>query len=220
MRNYKIYLIRNGLTKGSLEGRYIGHTDEDLCAQGREQIVELATTGYFPEVEAVLSSPLKRCVNTAKLIYPDKEPILIDGLKECNFGEFEGMTADELSDDESFKRWLKGEKNAAPPFGESNEKFSARVCACFIKIIEGILKSGVRETAIVTHGGIIMLLLAAFGLPEAPMTDWRTPSGCGYMLSLNASIWARIRKIEVTDEIPFTVRDEAEDDWSFFNEEL
>ncbi len=220
MRNYKIYLIRNGLTKGSLEGRYIGHTDEDLCAQGREQIVELATTGYFPEVEAVLSSPLKRCVNTAKLIYPDKEPILIDGLKECNFGEFEGMTADELSDDESFKRWLRGEKNAAPPFGESNEKFSARVCACFIKIIEGILKSGVRETAIVTHGGIIMLLLAAFGLPEAPMTDWRTPSGCGYMLSLNASIWARIRKIEVTDEIPFTVRDEAEDDWSFFNEEL
>ena len=220
MRNYKIYLIRNGLTNGSLEGRYIGHTDEDLCAQGREQIVELATTGYFPEVEAVLSSPLKRCVNTAKLIYPDKEPILIDGLKECDFGEFEGMTADELSEDESFKRWLKGEKNAAPPFGESNEKFSARVCACFIKIIEGILKSGVRETAIVTHGGIIMLLLAAFGLPEAPMTDWRTPSGCGYMLSLNASIWARIRKIEVTDEIPFTVRDEAEDDWSFFNEEL
>ena len=212
MKNYKIYLIRNGLTKGAIEGRYIGHTDEDLCEEGRKQIIDLATTGYFPEVEAVISSPLKRCVQTAKLIYPDKEPMIMDVLAECDFGEFEGMTADELADNEDFKNWLRGGNDAAPPSGESNGDFSTRICNGFIKIIEGILKAGIREVAIVTHGGIIMSLLAAFGLPEAPITDWRTPSGCGYMLSLNASIWSRIRKIEVTDEIPFTIRDEA-DDW-------
>ena len=213
MRNYKIYLIRNGLTTGTIEGRYIGHTDESLCEEGRKQIIDLATTGYFPKVEAVISSPFKRCTETAKLIYPDKTPIILDELKECNFGEFEGMTADELSDNEDFKEWLKGGNDAAPPFGESNGEFSTRICNAFINIIEGLLKTGTRETAIITHGGIIMSWLAAFGLPEAPITDWRTPSGCGYMLSLNASIWSRLRKIEVIDEVPFTIREESEDNW-------
>ena len=193
MRNYKIYLIRNGLTQGALEGRYIGHTDESLCEEGKKQLVELSTTGYYPDVEAVFSSPLKRCLETSSIIYPDKEPIILSELTECNFGEFEGMTADELSDNEDFAKWLRGGNDAAPPFGESNGQFSTRICNGFIKIIEGLLKTGTRECAIITHGGIIMSLLAAFGLPEAPITDWRTPSGCGYMLSLNASIWSRLR---------------------------
>lgn len=213
MKNYKLYLIRNGLTQGAIEGRYIGHTDESLNEQGRKQLIELATTGYYPEVEAVFSSPLKRCTETAKLIYPEKEPILMRELMECDFGEFEGLTADELSDDENFRDWLKGGHDAAPPFGESNQDFVTRICNGFVKIIEGLLKTGTREAAIITHGGIIMSLLSAFGLPEAPVTDWRTPSGCGYMLSLNASLWSRIRKIEVTDEVPFTIRDEANDRW-------
>ena len=211
MRNYKIYLIRNGLTDGAIEGRYIGHTDEELNDEGRKQIIDLTTTGYYPEVEAVFSSPLKRCTETAALIYPDKTPILLNELIECDFGEFEGMSADELADEESFQEWLKGGSDARPPFGESNSEFSTRICNGFIKIVEGLLKTGTREAAIVTHGGIIMSLLAAFGLPEAPMTAWRTPSGCGYTLSLNASIWSRLRKIEVIDEIPYTIREESED---------
>ena len=212
MRNYKIYLIRNGLTDGAIEGRYIGHTDESLNEEGRKQLIELSTTGYYPEVEAVFSSPLKRCLQTSQIIYPDKEPIILADLAEYDFGDFEGMSADELSKEESFLEWLKGGSDARPPFGESNGEFSTRICNGFIKIIEGVLKSGTRDVAIITHGGIIMSLLSAFGLPEAPLTDWRTPSGCGYALSLNAALWFRLRKIEVIDEIPYTIRDEA-DDW-------
>lgn len=211
MKNYKIYLIRNGLTQGSIDGKYIGHTDEELCEQGAAQVREHATTGYFPEVDAVFSSPLKRCLQTAKIIYPDKEPIVLRELAECDFGEFEGKTADELRDDENFRKWLSGENDAAPPFGESNGDFCKRICRGFMKIVEGLLKTGTYESAVVTHGGIIMSLLSSFGLPEAPLTDWRTPPGCGYMLSLNASLWSRIKKIEVTDEIPFTIREESED---------
>lgn len=212
MRNYKIYLIRNGLTDGAIEGRYIGHTDESLNEEGRKQLIELSTTGYYPEVEAVFSSPLKRCLQTSQIIYTDKEPIILADLAEYDFGDFEGMSADELSKEESFLEWLKGGSDARPPFGESNGEFSTRICNGFIKIVEGVLKSGTREVAIITHGGIIMSLLSAFGLPEAPLTDWRTPSGCGYALSLNAALWSRLRKIEVIDEIPYTIRDEA-DDW-------
>ncbi len=212
MRGYKIYLIRNGLTDGAIEGRYIGHTDEELNEQGKKQLKELTETGYYPEVEAIFCSPLKRCIQTAGIIYPEKEPILFNEIMECNFGEFEGMSADELSKEEAFNNWLKGGSDARPPFGESNGEFSTRICNGFIKIVEGLLKTGTREAAIVTHGGVIMSLLAAFGLPEAPITDWRTPSGCGYTVNLNASIWSRLRKVEVIDEIPYTIRDEA-DDW-------
>ncbi len=213
MKNYKIYLIRNGLTQGTIDGKYIGHTDESLCEEGRKQVVDLSTRGYFPEVNAVFSSPLKRCIETSKIIYPDKTPIVMQELAECDFGEFEGLTAEDLQDNEDFKKWIKGDKDAAPPFGESNKQFSDRIYGGFIRIIDGLLKTGTYNSAIVTHGGIIMSLLAAFGLPEAPHTDRITPSGCGYQLNLNASLWSRVGKIEVADEIPFTVREESEDDW-------
>ena len=212
MKTYKIYLIRNGLTKGATEGRYIGHTDEPLSDEGRIQLVDLTTNGYFPQVEVVMSSPLKRCTETAKIIYPGKEPLIIDAIKECNFGEFEGLTADELYDNEDFTSWIKGDIDSAPPYGESNREFAVRIHSAFVKIIEGILKSGITETAIVTHGGIIMSWLASFGLPEAPMTDWRTPCGCGYQLRHEASIWSKLNKIEVIDEVPFSIKTEN-DDW-------
>ncbi len=212
MKTYKIYLIRNGYTKGSIEGRYIGHTDESLSEDGKKQLTELTENYIFPDVDVVISSPLKRCTETAKIIYPDREPIIIDDIKECNFGEFEGLTADELADDENFKAWIKGGLDIAPPFGESNRAFSMRIFSGFVKIIEGILKSGIKETAIITHGGVIMSWLAAFGLPEAPMTDWRTPAGCGYILRFDASIWSKLNKVEVVDEIPFPASTGEDDD--------
>ena len=226
MKTYKIYLIRNGLTQGAVEGRYIGHTDEPLSVDGRKQLLDLADNYIYPQVDAVISSPLKRCTETAKLLFPDKEPLIIDSIIECDFGEFENKTADELADDESFAEWIKGGLDAAPPHGESNREFSIRIYNAFIKILEGILKSGIKETAIVTHGGIIMSWLAAFGLPEAPMTDWRAPCGCGYILRLDASVWSKINKFEVIDEVPF-VPSENNDDfenpdyfWGDFNTEM
>lgn len=224
MKTYKIYLIRNGLTQGATEGRYIGHTDESLSETGKKQISQLKKDYIFPDVDAVISSPLKRCTETAKLIFPGKEPVIIDAIKECNFGEFEGLTADELEDNETFKAWIKGGLDNAPPYGESNREFSMRIFNGFVKIIDGILKAGIKETAIVTHGGVIMSWLSVFGLPEAPMTDWRTPSGCGYMLRLDASIWSKINKLEVVDEIPFvdSTDDNAEQEdffWGDYNNE-
>ena len=79
MKSYYIQLIRNGLTAGNVGGRYIGHTDEELSAEGIEQINQMKTDYKYPMVEAVFSSPLKRCTQTAKLIYPNCDPIVIDG---------------------------------------------------------------------------------------------------------------------------------------------
>lgn len=58
----KIYLIRHGKTKGNLEERYIGRTDEPLCEAGRENLKKY----QYPQVEMVFTSPMKRCMQTAE----------------------------------------------------------------------------------------------------------------------------------------------------------
>ena len=202
MKSYYIQLIRNGLTDGNLSGKYIGHLDEPLSTEGITQIKKMKNDYLYPDVTSVFSSPLKRCTETAKLIYPAKEPIIIHELIEYNFGEFEGKTAEELESNPLFGDWLSGKEGVKPPFGESNEEFSKRIANAFIKIVDGLIESGVTQSAIVTHGGVISALLSFFGLPEAPMHEWMTPGGCGYTVRITPSLWSMGRKMEVIAEVP------------------
>lgn len=207
MKSYTIHLIRNALTDENLEGRYIGHTDVAMSEEGKLQLFQMKDELVFPPVEAVFTSPLKRCTETAKILYPDNNPITIDGFIEYNFGEFENKTAEELEDHPVFPKWLAGEKGVEPPFGESNEAFGNRVCETFVKVAEGLMKTGTTSAAIVTHGGVIMAILAAFGIPELPMHQWMTPNGCGFTVKINPSLWMRARKFEVFSEFPYERED-------------
>ncbi len=204
MKTYKIHLIRHALTAENTEGKYIGQTDVPASEDGLKQIKNLmAENDGYPYAEVVLSSPLQRCVQTAKLIYPDKEPQIINDLTEYDFGDFEGCTADELKDLDTFKTWLAGTEPDTPvPFGESQNQFNKRICECFIKIIDGIIKAGTESTAIITHGGIIMSLMAKFALPEAPANEWLTPNGCGYTLRIDPTVWHMGQKLEAFAECP------------------
>ena len=124
MKTYQIHLIRHAVTKGNLEGRYIGHTNDELSDDGRAQLAQMKEELIYPPVQALFTSPLKRCTQTAEIIYPDNKPIIIDGFIEYNFGEFENKTAEQLEKYEEFPRWLAGEKGVCPPYGESNEDFA------------------------------------------------------------------------------------------------
>lgn len=212
MKSYIVYIIRNGETKEEVEGKYIGHTDVELSDEGKNQLKSMRDELVYPPVEAVISSPLKRCTETAAILYPDNKFITIDSLIECNFGEFEGKDAEELKDYPVFPHWLAGEKGVEPPFGESNEAFAKRVCEGFIKIIDGLIKTETTRSAIVTHGGVIMALLTNFGLPQLPMHEWITPNGCGYTLRITPSLWMRGHKLEVVYEFPYEKDDRDEND--------
>lgn len=203
MKSYTVHLIRNGLTDENLEGRYIGHTDVEISEEGKAQLGQMKDELIFPPVDAVFTSPLKRCTETAKILYPDNMPIVIDGFIEYNFGEFENKTAEELKDSPVFPRWLAGEKGVEPPFGESNEAFEKRIRETFEKVAEGLMKTGTTSAAIVTHGGVIMAILAAYGIPELPMHEWLTPSGCGFTIKINPSLWMRAKKFEVFSDFPY-----------------
>ena len=220
MKTYRIHLIRHGLTQDNLNGVYCGITDTPLCEEAKEQIESMAKEYKYPGAQFVFSSPLKRCLETAEIIYPQLKPVVIDGLTEYNFGEFEGKTADELYKKQpNFEPWLKGEPGARPPFGESNEDFAKRVCTTFEKIVDGVIKTGTEDLVVITHSGVISTILSNFGLPEAPVSDWLTPPGCGYTIRISHFLWMQGRKFEVVKELPEQTQQEQGnyyDGWDYY----
>lgn len=203
MKSYRIHLIRHGLTEGNAQGRYVGHTDVPLSEEGVAQLQNLKDEIDYPCVSAVFTSPLQRAMESARLLYPSQEPLVIPDLIEYNFGEFEMCTAKELEKNDSFARWLQGNVHTGIPFGESNGEFAHRVCSAFEKIVEGLIKTGTEQAAIVTHAGVIMTLLSAYGLPEAPMNQWMMDPGYGYTIRITPAVWMRGNKVEVIDTCPY-----------------
>lgn len=170
----KIIFIRHGKTVGNLEKRYIGTTDESLCDDG---IAEIKAINY-PDVQQVICSPLKRCTETAELIYPRITPILCDDLRECDFGDFENKNYLELSNNPDYQRWVDSNGKLPFPNGESHEHFKARCVSAFEKLI---VNNQNIDTAFVVHGGTIMAILDKYAVPKGNFYDFQVKNGCGFI---------------------------------------
>ncbi len=210
MKSYKIHFIRHGAIEDTLSGVYIGTTDAPLSDEGKRQLKLLDHNMDYPYAQVLFTSPLKRCKETCKILYSHMEPIVIDQLIECNFGEWEGKSADELSGNEDFAKWLAGDTDVKPPRGESNADFTRRICLMFENIVNGLIKTGTTDCVIVTHGGIIMTLLAVYGLPQAKPFDWACDNGYGYSMRITPMLWQRDKVAEVYDLIPKEREDEED----------
>ena len=168
-----IYLIRHGQTRGNLERRYMGVTDQPLCPQGRAALADWRG----PEAEAVYVSPLLRCRETAAILYPGTAQTVVPGLRETDFGAFEGRTYEELQDSPAYRAWLDSAGQAAPPGGESREQVRRRVLAAFRTVTAGHAPG--ERLALVVHGGTIMTLLEALE-PGGQFYRWQAPNGGGF----------------------------------------
>lgn len=174
----KIILIRHGATAGNLEKKYIGRTDEPLCTKGQEQLKVFIKKGIYPAVQAVVVSPMRRCIQTARLIYPDKEAVIVEDLRECDFGTFEGKNYRQLSGNTEYQRWI--DSNATIPFpgGEDIEDFKKRSVQAFLSTV-GKYKD---TTVYIVHGGTIMAVLSQ--LCGGSYYDYHCGNGEGYLCSL------------------------------------
>ena len=137
----KLYLIRHGMTFGNTLGRYIGTTDEPLSPEGRAALGQYA----YLACGVLFVSPLKRCRETAQLLYPGKEQHVIRGFAECDFGEFENKNYRELSGNPDYQRWIDSGGTMAFPGGESQESFRRRCAEAFLEMMKG------RTSFIVAH---------------------------------------------------------------------
>lgn len=119
-----------------------------------------------------------------------------------NFGEWEGMYMEDLKNDPVFQKWVSGDKEVSPPRGETSENFLRRICLIFQDIVDGLIKTGTTDCAVITHGGVINYLLAVYGLPQAEPYKWQCDNGFGYSLRAVPSLWQRDKVLEVYQKIP------------------
>lgn len=214
MKSYQIHFIRHGACKEIRQGAYIGTKDVELSKEGRRELVKLDKKMIYPGAAVVFTSPLKRCLQTCEVLYPAMKPIVIEDLRECSFGEWEGLYAEDLTNDEDFKKWLAGDTSVVPPKGESGADFTRRICRIFQDIVDGLIKTGTTDCVIVTHGGVIMTLLSVYGLPQAKPFDWAMADGCGYSMRITPSLWMRDKVAEVYSMLPYEKKnDDDEDDF-------
>ena len=83
-----LYLVRHGKTSWNEKGLLQGQTDIELSEIGKKQ-AELIKNKIENKIDVCISSPLKRAIDTAKIVYDGK--IIIDPrIIERRFGQLEG----------------------------------------------------------------------------------------------------------------------------------
>lgn len=198
----KVYLIRHGATPGNLEKRYVGTTDEPLTKEAVTLLKKLRNS--YPIPERIVTSPLKRCCQTAALLFPGVPSECCDGLKECDFGRFEYRNYMELSGNEEYQRWIDSNGTLPFPGGESRQSFQERCCQAFLESAAALQQSGCRSVAYVVHGGTIMALMERFCTEEKPYFDWQVKNQSGFACEISeaAQIAAGMRFLQLTDRLP------------------
>ncbi len=175
-----IILIRHGRTYGNVLGKYIGKTDEELYIDGMNEL----TAKEYPQCDLVFSSPMRRCLESAKIIYPQKKPFIIKDFEEMDFGDFEGRTYEELNGNKDYQAWIDSGGMIAMPNGEARADFSARCVKAFDDIVKNA--SDNATIAFIVHGGTIMSILERYAEPKGDYYDFMVENASGYICDYNA----------------------------------
>ena len=137
----KLFMIRHGATAGNLEKRYVGRTDEGLTEQAVSDLKEeaLKLREISGNVAAIITSPMKRCLETAEILFPEKlyehvPRIQKAELSECDFGTFEYKNYLELSGDAEYQHFIDTLGREGFPGGETTEAFKARTVEAFQEV--------------------------------------------------------------------------------------
>lgn len=166
----RLLLIRHGETLWNQEGRIQGHTDVPLSERGREQARRVGAVLRAEKPAAVVSSDLRRALETAELAAPPGlQPIAEPRFREAYFGEWEGLTHPEMAErfPDAYPAWREDPLRCRPPKGETVEELVAR---CSRAAREILARYADEAVALVLHGGPIRALVVA--LLELPLEHY------------------------------------------------
>lgn len=192
----RLVIWRHGRTGWNATHRIQGHRDVDLDATGRAQAAVAAERLAAQHPDVIVSSDLRRAADTAAALGAVTGlPVHTDArLRERYFGEWQGLTGDELAVayPEQSARWYRGE--AIEGCGvEDLDSLAKRVSA---GVSDAIDRAGGGTVVVVTHGGSAKYVLSELlgwsreatgrvaGLANCHWTDLRLRPGRGW------SLWA------------------------------
>lgn len=154
MRSF--YFIRHGQTNWNLEGRFQGNADIPLNKEGKSQAQHAAKLFAGIELDHIISSPMARAEDTAKIIAEQQKNAQLSThslLKERCYGSFEGEKKEDLVK----KLGLKNANNIHAYLPEDAETEQA----CYTRItqaLEEIWQNFNGTVLLVSHGGIFRRL--------------------------------------------------------------
>jgi probable phosphoglycerate mutase len=155
----RLWLVRHGETEWARLGRHTGHTDIPLTTAGRAQATALASRLAGIEFRAVLSSPLVRAAETARLAGFDGRVTLDPDLREWDYGDDEGRTSLDIREERpGWTIWRNGVRG-----GEAIEAVAARADRVIARArgLDG-------DTLVFAHGHVGRILAARWvGLPPS-----------------------------------------------------
>ena len=158
---HRLILVRHGEPEAYARGRCYGKLDVGLSNLGREQIRRVARRLKKMQLSAVYSSPRRRAYESAEIIAIEhKLDVSSDPrLCEIDFGEFEGLTYDEVAEryPEEYREWMERPTEVTFPGGENFMTLRERVTHCADRIRAS--HSG-QTVAVVSHGGVNRVILA------------------------------------------------------------
>jgi alpha-ribazole phosphatase/probable phosphoglycerate mutase len=164
----RVWLIRHGEPADEARHRCYGSLDVGLSKKGREQMEHVA--GYLKSepITSIYTSPRSRAREGARILAATvSHPVeVVEGLREIDFGDFEGLTYDEIAAryPDLYRKWMEKPTEVLFPNGESFPEMRTRV----LKSFEAIQHKHDGETiAIVSHGGVNRIVLAgALQIPD------------------------------------------------------
>ena len=159
----KIIAIRHGETDWNAEGRIQGASDIPLNKKGREQARKTADIIQSYKIDVIISSKLKRAVETAEIIAGKLNVSCVvsyEMLHERNFGDYEGMSYENVP----LQCLRSYHKNLVTPNGETIREAFIRVSDCLDNILK--IYSG-KNILFVVHGHVLRVMQWYFnGIPE------------------------------------------------------
>jgi broad specificity phosphatase PhoE len=195
-------LLRHGDTRLSPEHRFSGLCDEPLSAEGARQVNAAARRLADREIDAIVSSPLKRAAASAAIV-ADELGLAVatdDDLRETDFGKWEGLTLTEIQDQwpEAVAAW-QSDPDRAPPDGESFADTACRVNRACERVL-GQYQGG--TVLVVSHITPIKIMLCrALGAPLLSLYRFYLGSACINEIQWHGKEFAAVRQVNDTSHL-------------------
>lgn len=152
----QLTLVCHASTPWGEQERFQGWSDPQLSEQGVSEAEVLRERLAGEEWDQVVTSDLARCVDTARIAFPEAEMEFDPDWREMHFGDWEGLTYEECleRDGARFRGWITHPAASAPPGGEAFGDFWMRV----ERAMKALPQEG--KVLVITHSGTIRVALS------------------------------------------------------------
>ena len=134
-----IYLVRHGITPANMENRFAGRTDEQLHAEGIEQIHHVGEKLRNENIVSIYCGPLKRTVQSAEILASllNVPFTHLSELNEIDIPHWDGLTKDEIRQkfNSQYPAWLGSPQSFNLPGCETLAQVQKRAVASVTRLL-------------------------------------------------------------------------------------